>query len=355
MGNEGVNPYIVLAEYNLGNIHDVIEAGGTAGKTWKATTSSGDYFLRLRGIRTSNKARLLFDHGLREHLVAHGIPTATAIHTKTGNRWVCLSGRVYELYPYVVGCQFDADNEHEVANSAKALAEFHRSALEYKPLSTQKETIAQYTALGFSNEVSDQIDDPHLQIINMMKMKEIVDSDGNRDLTNRCIARIKRSMQKYPDFGYNGLGEWVIHGDYTPANMLFSQDGKVVGIFDFDWSMRGSRCRDIADGLYFFATCPRKIDSSDIWSLTDTADFDIDRCIIFLRAYQEILPLSSYETDFIPQAFAGRWFSIRLEGMAKVQKEERFRFFSRQIEKPLLWLDTNWNHLVDKIGLYSKG
>ncbi|MDQ1318559.1 MAG: hypothetical protein QG588_2221, partial [Candidatus Poribacteria bacterium] len=197
MSNEGVNPYIALAEYNLGNIHNVAEAGGTAGKTWKVTTSSGDYFLRLRGIRTSTEARLLFDHGLREHIVAYGIPTTAAIHTKTGNRWIRLSERVYELYPYVLGRQFDADSECEIANSAKALAEFHKSALDYKPSSIQKETISQYTTLGFSDEISYQIDDPHLQVINMMKMKEIIDSDSGRELIDRCIARIKRSVQNY--------------------------------------------------------------------------------------------------------------------------------------------------------------
>jgi len=349
MNNEGINPYIVLAEYNIGNIHNVSEAGGTAGKTWKVTTSSGDYFLRLRGIRTSTEERLLFDHGLREHLVARGIPTTATIHTKTGNRWIHLSERVYELYPYVMGRQFNADSENEIANAAKALAEFHKLTLDYKPSSTQRETIAQYTALGFSNEVSYQIDDPRLQVINMMNMKEIIRYYSDRELIDRCIARINRSFQNSTDSGYNSLNKWIIHGDYTPANLLFSQDGDVVGIFDFDWSMRGSRCRDVADGLYFFATCPRNIDPSNIWSLTDTADFDMDRCLVFLKAYQKILPLSSYEIAFVPQAFAGRWFSIRLEGMAKVQQDERFHFFSRQIEKPLLWLDANWTPMANKV------
>jgi len=347
--NDGIDPYIALDEYDLGDIYSVTQAGGTAGKTWKVSASSGCYFLRLRGVRTSTEARLRFDHGLREHLIARGVPTAVAIRTKAGNRWIRLSERVYELYPYVVGRLFNTDSECEIANSARALATFHKSAIDYKPSSIQKEIIAQYTTLGFSDEVSYQIDDPHLQIINMLKLKEIADSDDDRELVDRCIIRIKRSTQMYTDSKYTDLYEWIIHGDYTPANLLFSQDGEVAGIFDFDWAMHGSRCRDIADGLYFFATRPRKIDPSDIWSLTDSADFDVDRCVIFLKSYQGILPLDSSEIDFIPLAFAGRWFSIRLEGMAKVHKNERFPFFSRQIEKPLLWLDTNWIRLVNQL------
>ncbi len=334
-----------LREYDIGVIHKADAAGGTAGRTWKITASSGSYFLRLRGIRTSTEARLKFDHGLREHLIARGVPTASAIQTKNGGRWMRLSEGVYELYPFVIGRPFCPDNEREVANAARSLAEFHRAAADYRPSSIQKEAIAQYTTLGFSKEVSDRMDDPRLQVINMLKVRELTVSDEDRRLVDRCIARVERSMQTYTGTAYNRLAGWVIHGDYTPANLLFSEDGVVVGIFDFDWAMPGVRCRDVADGLYFFATKPRKIDASDIWSLTDAADFDPDRCAVFLNAYQSIAPLAAHEIEAIPRAFAGRWFSIRLEGMAKVHEDDRFRFFSREIEKPFLWLDTNWMHL----------
>ena len=33
---------------------------------------------------------------------------------------------------------------------------------------------------------------------------------------------------------------------------------------------------------------------------------------------------------------------IVVQGMAKVPKGERLRFFAREIEKPLFWLDDNW-------------
>lgn len=349
LSNNGIGPYAVLHEYDLGAIHSVTGAGGTAGRTWKVSASSGDYFLRLRGVRTSTEARLRFDHGLRDHLMARGVPTASAVQTRTGSKWVYLSGRVYELYPFVMGRPFRPDSEREIANAAKALAGFHKAAADYRPSSIQKESIAQYTTLGFSHEVSYRMDDPRLQIANMLRMRDLAASDRDRELIDRCIARVERSMQFYAGPEYDRLTGWIIHGDYTPANLLFSQDGEVVGIFDFDWALPGARCRDVADGLYFFATRPREIDSSDIWSLTDAADFDLDRCVIFLEAYQSVAPLASHEIDALPWAFAGRWFSIRLEGMAKVHEDDRFLFFSRQVEKPLFWLDANWTHLRDQV------
>jgi Ser/Thr protein kinase RdoA (MazF antagonist) len=343
-----MEPYIILDEYDLGIIHRIEESGGTAGRTWKVNTSSGDYFLRMRGIRTSTETRLFFDHGLREHLVKKAIPTVAAILTKTGDRWIRFSGRIYELYPFVEGRPFNPDNVNEITNAAKALAEFHIAASDYIPSLDTKESIAQYIMIGFSQEVSNRIDDPNLQLINMLKIRELVNSDDDRELINRCVSRIKQSMQSYDDAKYRQLSKWIIHGDYTPANLLFFKED-VIGIFDFDWSLCGSRCRDVADGLYFFATETREIVSSDIWSLTDSANFDMDKCLTFLNAYQSIAPLSSYEINYIPWAFIGRWFSIRLEGMAKVSQNERFQFFSRQIEKPLSWLDRNWAYLENQM------
>ena len=341
MDDDRIDPYAVLSEYDLGSVREAIGAGGTAGRTWKVAASSGVFFLRLRGGRTSTEERLRFDHGLREHLVTRGVPTASAVRTKSGDRWVRHQGRVYELYPFVVGRPFRPSNQQEIAHAAQELAKFHRAAADYRPASPRKEAIAQYTTLGFSDEVSDRMDDPHLQMSAMMEVRGLAAVHDQR-LVDRCIARVKGLMHLYAGTAYDRLTGWVIHGDYTPANLLFSEEGEVVGIFDFDWALPGARCRDVADGLYFFATQPREIDSANIWSLTDAADFVPDRCAIFLKAYQRVSRLAPHEIEAIPAAFAGRWFSIRLEGMAKVRRDERFRFFSREIEKPLLWFDLNW-------------
>jgi Ser/Thr protein kinase RdoA (MazF antagonist) len=344
-----IDPHAILAEYDLGAVYQVTETGGTAGKTWKVSTSRGDYFLRLRGVRTSSEARLQFDHGLREHLVAHGVPTATAIRTMRGEQWLSRQGPVYELYPFVVGRPFCSHHEYEIVNAARALARYHQVAARYESPSTDREPIAQYTTLGFSDEVSDRMDDPHLQAVQLRAIRRKVTRTDDRRVVDWAVARVEKLQQAYAGEVYERLDGWVIHGDYTPANLLFSERGEVSGIFDLDWALPGARCRDVADGLYFFATRPREIDSGDIWSLTDAAEFDAERCRAFLRAYHETAPLTTHEIEAIPLAFAGRWLSIRLEGMAKLREHERFRFFSRDVARPLLWLDTHWSTLREDL------
>ena len=341
-GNE-IDPLQALTAYDIGQVGRITPAGGTAGKTWKVEAPSRDYFLRLRGVRTS---RLAFDHGLRDHLVANGVPTAATLEALDGSRWLRRDEGVFELYPFVEGRLFDPDSLPEVANAGRGLADYHRVASEYIPPSGEQEPIAQYTTLGFYDAVSDRMDDPQLQKANMLAVRDLADTPENRDLVDRCLVRADGLIDRYAGAAFEGLTGWVIHGDYTPANLLFSETGDVAGIFDLDWALPGARCRDVADGLFFFATVPREIVSADIWSLTDAAAFDSERCRTFLDAYQQVDPLSSNELDAIPMAFAGRWLSIRLEGMAKVDRTERFRFFSRGVEEPLRWLDHNWESLL---------
>ena len=53
--------------------------------------------------------------------------------------------------------------------------------------------------------------------------------------------------------------------------------------------------------------------------------------------------LSDEEIDAVPLAFAERWLSTRLEGMAKVPAEDRLRFCFRDTTDPLRSISTRWD------------
>lgn len=344
---ESFDPRLVLGHYDLGDTVEVLgNAGGTAGRTWKVAAPTGQFLLRLRGIRTSTQSRLVYDHGLRAHLMARGIPTVLPIPTRSGGTWLQVDGRVYELYPFVCGEPFTPGDERAVASAAQALARFHQAAVDYRPSAGDShELVDQYSILGFANEVSDRVHDPRLMLANLRALRALAPNADDQRLMDRCLSRIAYLIRTYSGAPYRRLAGWVVHGDFTPANLLFSPDGEVVGIFDFDWALTGARCQDIAEAMYFFASEPRGINSSDIWSLTDAAQFDLGLCVLFLQAYQAVSVLTSVELDAIPAAFAAMWLSVRLEGMAKVPQSDRFRFFAREIEKPLIWMDQNWAYL----------
>jgi hypothetical protein len=192
------------------------------------------------------------------------------------------------------------------------------------------------------------MDDPRLQLLNLRGVRTLARTPAEEALVDRCINRVKGLQRTYGLLAYERLAGYVIHGDYTPANVVYSPAGEIAGIFDFDWAMVGPRCLDVAYGLCFFATEPRRIDSGSIWSLTDAAAFTVERCVPFLRAYYvntlhpDVWALAPFERAAIPHAFASLWLSKRLEGMAKVRPHERFHFFARDIEGPLRWMDAHW-------------
>jgi len=341
--NDTPPPDAALEHYDLDPLLAIAPAGGTAGRTWRVSTRDRAYFLRMRGVRTSTQERLVYDHGLREHLSHRGVPTAVAFPTRDGQRWLTLEGRVFELYPFVEGTAFDFSSHDELEAAAEGLARFHEAARDYEPREDHPLVIAQYAWLGFCDRASDRMDDPQLQIANIEAILNTSTTPGEQSAAHWALERARRLAQTNAGERYQRLLGWVAHGDYTPANLLFTDQGQLAGIFDLDWAMPTPRCRDIGDALFFFAGDRETVDSSNIWALTDASPFDFDRCVAFLRAYDQTSPLSAQEWDAIPSAFEGRWLSIRLEGMAKVPESERLRFFGRgDLQVPPEWLDEHW-------------
>ena len=339
-------PEEALEHYDLGPIRSIEPGGGTAGRTWKVSTPGATYFLRLRGLRTSTPERLNYDHGLRTHLAERGVPTAVALLTTRGGRWLELAGRVFELYPFVEGRLFDFADPRDIESAARALARFHEAARDYEPTERHSIEIAQYAWLGFCPKASGRMDDPGLQVANIRAILHTCREPDDVAAAEWALARAQRLRHRNAGERHDRMLGWVAHGDYTPANLLFSPNGEVAGIFDLDWAMPMPRCRDIGDALYFFAGDRQGIDPSDIWALTEAVQFDSAKCLMFLRAYHEASPLSTDEWDAIPPAFEGRWLSIRLEGMAKVPHADRIRFFGRgDVQVPVEWLDANWPEL----------
>jgi len=335
------SPIDVLAHYDVGAVRSIHAAGGTAGRTWRVDASAGAFFLRLRGARTSARERVSFDQGLRAYLAAAGLPCVAPLRTREGASWWDEGGRVYELYPPVEGEPYDACRADQRKAAAETLARLHLAAASYPAATGWGERVSQYAGLGV-NETSDRPDDPRLLALALQALRSQVVGAEDANLLERCLERVATLARVYAGAPYRTLAGWVIHGDYTPGNLLFAANGQVAGVFDLDWAMPGARCRDVADGLYFFGAQRAWACTGDIWSLTDAAEWDAEGVRAFLAAYQHQAPLTAQELEAVPAAFTARWLSLRLEGTAKVAKAERWRFFARDIEQPLTWLDQHW-------------
>ena len=261
----------VEAQYDVGRVVTIGPGGGTAGSTWIVETTRGRFLLRRRGTRTSDDATVTIDHALRRHLVARGVPSATAVETKRGRTWLRSGDVAYDLYPFVEGDPFDPQDRRHLASSARALARLHEASRYFEPPIEDRRELRQYVNAGIITETSRRLSDPRLI---RMQVERLAGRWGPE--LRPILSWARRIDETYGASVYAELPHLYNHGDYHPANFLFDASGEIVGIFDLDWTFYGSRLFDIAMLLQYVAS--RKIaltGASDIWSLTEAIPLDV--------------------------------------------------------------------------------
>jgi homoserine kinase type II len=328
--------------YDLGIVRNLCHHTGTAAKTWRVRTDRGVWLLRTRGSRTSTDELIAFDHGLRKHLVAHGVPTTEPVANRRGERFVRIDGVAMEVYELIPGRTLGQAKLSQIQAAAEMLARFHRAGENYD---VGVPPVAQYRTIGL-DEPSCRMESPDLlaRVYEQLEARSKDQFQSARAMVSRWLPRLRKS---FSDSIYEALPQTMTHGDYTLANLLFAQDDSVCGVFDFDWSRRAPRVRDVADGMFFVAGQRRTpLVAANIWSLTEAVDLSVSRCAHWLRSYHAVTPLTTSELAAIPLALGARWLSVRVEGMAKVPPADRLRFVFGNLVQPLAWLDTHWDEVV---------
>jgi Ser/Thr protein kinase RdoA (MazF antagonist) len=331
-----------LRAYDIGELREVQAFGGTAGKTWRVTTDRGAWLLRLRGCRTSSDELIAFDHGLRQHLLGRRIPTAAPVRTRDGRTFVRIDGSALELYAFINGIGMrDSHSRHIVAEASRTLAHLHRASASY-PAAQALPPVAQYASLGVP-DTSDRMEEPALLARVYAQFLSHAGACAYADAVQTAAHWLNRLNTDFDRNAFDALPHTVTHGDFTLANLLFSEHGRLIGVFDYDWARWAPRVRDIADGMFFIGGRRRTpLRADDIWSLTEAAELTVDRCALWLREYRDIGALAAAEFEAIPLAFAARWLSVRAEGTAKVAPDDRLRFCFGNLVEPLAWFEANW-------------
>lgn len=108
------------------------------------------------------------------------------------------------------------------------------------------------------------------------------------------------SMMQIPDLIAAGIiPERVVHNDTKLTNVIFSENGKAVGVIDLDTVMPGSALFDFGDGIRSCAN-PANEDEQDLTKVIfETGFFEA-----FSRGYLEAVNglLSRVETDLLPES-----------------------------------------------------
>ncbi len=339
-------PAAVLAHWALDGA-TVRAAGGTAGRTWRVERDGRAWFVRRRGARTSAPERIAFDHGLRGLLAESGFPTVAPLEAPAGGRFVVGEDGVYEVYWWVDGLGLTPDiAERGRLKVAAVLARFHELAAAYQ--APCEERVPQFGHYPIAVEQHPRFDHPEAFAAVIAFVRDSYATPSQVPAVERATEWVRWLGQAYSDEVYAKLPKSVIHGDFNGCNLLFASDGRVVGVFDYDWAWRDTRVRDVGEALFFFGACRDEApDTGSIWSLTACPRFDTARMADFLHSYRQASPLSDDELAATPLAMLGRWVACRTEGAMKVPERRRAEFLLADFEVPFRWYQAEAEKLLN--------
>jgi len=266
----------VLSHYDVGVVHRVrsLPAGNRRAPKVIVHADKGTFLLKRRPRGRDDMKRVAFAHAVQRHLAARGFPVTSLVATGDERKTVLnVDNHIYELFAFVTGSRCDGSAE-ATTDAGRQLAHLHVClrdfAHDYEP---------------FQGSFHDSATvHQHLQMIRTDKRAGSLQRAAA--VTESLVIRYDRSSNRVDRVGYACWKRQVIHGDWHPGNLLFS-DRKVVGVVDFDSIRIAPPVTDLANGMLQFSILGASPDPAQ-WPDA----FDEERLLQFLSGYREVVPLS---------------------------------------------------------------
>ena len=144
-----------------------------------------------------------------------------------------------------------------------------------------------------------------------------------------------------------------IHGDYHQGNLKY-EEGRVVGVFDFDWAKIDFRSFDIALAVIYFSANREK---------NRTGRLDRDKFETFIGSYNTACRsagspghLTSMEKKFFPSILAAanlyvlHWAIVDFFTTVNPNDDEYLEYFDHNL-KLMYWIENHQRLLADWVGL----
>ncbi len=265
----------VLSHYDVGVVHRVrsLSAGNRRAPKVIVHADKGTFLLKRRPKGRDDARRVAFAHAVQRHLSARAFPVTSLVATSDDRKTVLsIRNHIYELFTFVTGSRCDASPD-AIADAGRQLAHLHVClrdfAHDYEPFRGSF-----HDSAGVRQ---------HLGMIRTDKRTGSLERAAA--VTESLIVRYDRSSSRVNRLGYESWKRQVIHGDWHPGNLLFS-DRKVVGVVDFDSIRIAPPATDLANGMLQFSIIGDSPDPAE-WSEA----FDQERLMQFLAGYREVVPL----------------------------------------------------------------
>ena len=261
---------------------------GAMSTTMRLATNRETLFLKIYKSARNQKTpaqpdlqRIAFAHTVQDFLYQEGFPVPRLLPNNSGETFSVYNSflktkEVYTLSEFIEGSDYDIANSEQLRTSGAMLGRLHQQLCQLQPQ-------IQPAGPPLEMEIFIQLQE------RLSRLQPIVEGDlVSPTQINSWIHEVdvlKSSVGALHDTQYRQ--EWLIHGDYRAQNLKFD-GGNIRAILDLDTACPASRLYDLGYALVFFPTVYQDI------PLTSNQQS------VFLRAYENICPLSEVEREMLP-------------------------------------------------------
>jgi Ser/Thr protein kinase RdoA (MazF antagonist) len=265
----------VLSHYDIGVIHHAkpLSIGNKRAPKLVITSQRGKFLLKRRPKGKDDLFHVAFAHAIHAHLSEMEFPLAPLVVTcDEKNTILHLNNRIYELFEFITGSRYDGSAE-ATADTGRQLANFHRYLTDFAD---------KWKPPGGSFHDS-SIVRTHLKIAGTEKAAGR-DKKLNR-IAETLMTLYNESSIRVSELGFDSWSQQIVHGDWHPGNMLFSNH-RLIAVLDFDSVKIASPVTDLANGMLQFSIVGNRPNPADWPDYLDQA-----KLMQFLNGYRTVIEL----------------------------------------------------------------
>ncbi len=329
---------LALSHYDLGTIRNIQEFVRGSRRAPKVVIDSqrGKFLFKRRSVGKDNLQKVAFTHQIQLHLAGQNFPLPHLIGTRNSNNSMLVwNSRIYEMFEYIQGENYDGSLD-ATFNAGRILGLYHKLMRdfqsEYKP-----PTGSYHDAPAIQQAIRNTVGSlpaegrPSAEVVS-----QTIDS---------LESEYRQCAKTADTAGLSGWEVQIVHADWHPGNMLFSER-HVVAVIDYDSARLQQRAIDMANGALQFSILGGGDDPSK-WPDQP----DENRLKRFLLGYDSVNVISQAEIQAIPYLMCEAMIAEAVLPIAATGSFGRMEGypFLQMIDRKVKWLLTHLKKLSDML------
>lgn len=281
--------------YQLGEIQTCHRARRSASLNFIVTTSRGKFVFRRHRL---TEADVAYEHQVLDHLKHRDFPAPRMLLNKDGQAWTIINGSLYSVYEFASGYYCPTDflwwpgaRRNFVTQCGRTLAEYHQTVVDLVPSAYKWNG---YRPTGHKRWCEGDWFRQALKDIRSLLEKPTATSllddfvRSHIDALDKML-RLESVVEERTD-----LSKLVIHGDYSPRNILF-RPKQPFFVLDYNEARLELKIYDVVFATFLFAWRGDHLDQ--------------DRALAFQIGYGESGQLSEADINLAGPIF--QWIMAR--------------------------------------------